>query len=169
MVIDIRNDVPDFLAYVCQRVEQHMANSEPSDRISQIIFGFEIGQGNDVWLHFDTRPNPEPDGAWTRQIGKIPVLKRPKWPTWESLPEGEQVIFIDLQGQQVEVTTAENTDELICTIVGDALKHVLLTARDSGLFKSLPKSDRCEMGVMDVMSGYYGWPAYQDRGKENMA
>lgn len=168
MIIDIRNDVPDFLAYVHQRVEQHMASSKPSDRVSRIECGFEIGQGNDVWLDFDTRLNPEPDGAWTRQIGKIPMLKRPKWPIWEAMPEGEQVFFIDLHGQKVEVATAENTDELICTIVGDALKHTLLTARDIGLFKALPKADKCEIGVTDVMSGYYGWPAYQDRGKENM-
>jgi len=48
MIIDIRNDVPDFLGYVRQRVEQHMASSKPSDRVSRIECGFEIGQENMV-------------------------------------------------------------------------------------------------------------------------
>jgi len=56
---------------------------------------------------------------------------------------------------------------MICKIVGDTMKHALLTARDQGWFKQLPKAERCELGV-ENMEGFYGWPIYEDRGKENL-
>jgi len=72
----------------------------------------------------------------------------------------------DLAGKKVDVR--ENPDEIICNIVGEAMKHVLLTAREQGIFNKLPQTDRCELGV-ENMEGLYGWPAYEDRGKENLA
>ena len=62
----------------------------------------------------------------------------------------------------------KNPDEMICKIIGDALKHVLITARDKGVFKPLLKMERCELGV-ENLEGYYGWPAYEKRGRENLA
>ena len=61
----------------------------------------------------------------------------------------------------------KDPDNLICGIIGEALKHVLLTAREEGVFNPLPKADRCELGV-ENLEGYYGWPDYEDRGRENM-
>lgn len=118
-----------------------------------------------MWLIFDTRVDAGPDGEWTLQVGKVKPLKRPNWPIWEELPEGEQVSFIDLQGKQVNVM--RNPDKMICKIVGEAMKHALLTARDRGLFKPLLTAEKCEMGV-ENMEGFYGWPKYEDRGKENL-
>jgi hypothetical protein len=71
-----------------------------------------------------------------------------------------------MAGETVDVMP--DPDHLACTIIGDVLKHVLLTARDQGLFKTLPKRPRCELAV-ENLEGYYGRPAYKERGKENLA
>jgi hypothetical protein len=168
MLIDIRDDVPDFLDYIKQRVAQHLENSgklKKPKRVSQIDFGFEFGQGNELWLVFDTRPDASPDGQWTCQVSKVTALKRPKWPIWADLPDGEQVLFVNLEGETVNVM--KSPDKKICKIVGEAMKHALLTARDQGLFQPLLKAERCEMGV-ENMEGYYRWPKFKDRGKENL-
>ena len=168
MVIDIREDVPELLDYVRRRVDEHVAKAAKAKKLPPvkiIEFGFEFGQANWVALVFDTRPDAEPDGEWSRGINKL-LLTRPKWPIWHELPDDAKVEFIDLKGKKVNVM--KNPDEMICKIVGDTLKHVLITARGKGVFKPLPKAEKCELGV-ENLEGYYGWPAYDDRGKENLA
>ncbi|MCA9135559.1 MAG: hypothetical protein KDB00_02340 [Planctomycetales bacterium] len=168
MIVDIRKDVPDFLAYIRKRVAEQVAASKKLKRpkpVTRIDFGFEFGQGNELWLVFDTRPDAEPDGEWTLKLDKVKALKRPKWPIWEELPDGEVVFFIDLNGEKVNVM--KSPDKKICKIVGEAMKHAMMEAREAGLFKRLPKAERCEMGV-ENMEGFYGWPKYKDRGKEDL-
>lgn len=168
MIIDIRNDIPGFLTYIKKRVAEHVAASKKLKRpklVSQIDFGFEFGQGNELWLVFDTRPDAEPDGQWTLQLDKVKPLKRPKWPIWHELAKGEQVFFIDIDGKEMNVMS--NPDKKICKIVGEAMKHALIEARDKGLFKPLSKTENCQMGV-ENMEGFYGWPKYKDRGKDNL-
>lgn len=118
-----------------------------------------------MWLVFDNRPDAEPDGQWTSQCGKIRELKRPDWPIWHELPDDEIVYFIDLDGKKVNVM--DNPDEQICEIVGEAMKHALLAARDEGVFNVLQTAERCELGV-ENMEGFYGWPIYEDRVKANL-
>jgi hypothetical protein len=164
MIVDIREDLRDFRKYVLRRVKQHIKASKRPLPIRRIDFGFEFGQSNWVALVFDTREDAEPDGEWSSWIDDI-LLTRPKWPIWHELPMDEQVFFIDLKGKKVNVM--KDPDTLICTIVGDALKHVLITARDEGLFQPLLKAEKCELGV-ENLEGFYGWPLYEDRGKENL-
>ncbi len=168
MIVDIRKDIPDFLAYIRRRVKAHRTAAKKLGKpkpIGRIDFGFEFGQGNELWLVFDTRPKPEPDGFWTSQVGKVPALKRPHWPIWHELPDGEIVEFIDRNGKTVNVM--KNPDKKICKIVGEAMKSALLAAREAGEFRDLTTSPRCELGV-ENMEGYFGWPRYEDRGKENL-
>jgi hypothetical protein len=144
-----------------------LAESKPHKQpelVRRIDFGFEFGQANWVALVFDTRENAEPDGEWSMNIDEI-LLNRPKWPIWHKLPDEEHVYFIDLTGKKVDVMG--NPDEMICGIVGEALRHVLLTARDQGIFKPLSKAERCELGV-ENLEGYFGWPKHEDRGRENL-
>jgi hypothetical protein len=76
-----------------------------------------------------------------------------------------EVFFVDLKG--VKKNVMKNPDTKICKIVGDAMKHALLTSRDQGFFKPLPKAGNCELGV-ENLEGFYGWPKYEDRGQENL-
>ena len=166
MLIDIRKDLPDFRAYLIERTQAHPG----PDPVSRIQFGFEFGQTNYVVLVMDTRPDAEPDGQWTNEVDSMfdnkTVLLRPQWPIWSHLPKDERVRFVDLSGKEIDVM--DDPDEIICGVIGDALKQVLLSARADGLFKTLPKQSRCEMAVENI-EGYYGWPKYEDRGRENLA
>ena len=94
------------------------------------------------------------------------MLERPGWPIWHKLPKGERVSFIDVSGKEIDVM--DDPDNLICPIIGEALKKVLLTARADGAFEKLPKQPKCELAVENI-EGFYGWPHYEDRGKENLA
>lgn len=165
MIIDIREDLPRFRQYLQRRLTQHLAGPEKASPVYRIDFGFEFGQSNWVALVFDTREDAEPDGEWANMIDEADFLQNPRWPIWHELPEEEQVSFINLGGQTIDVMS--DPDNLICAIVGEALKHTLITARDEGLFQSLPKAKKCELGV-ENLEGYYGWPDYADRGKENL-
>lgn len=164
IIVDIRAEAPEFLDYVRRRVTDFAGSALAGERVNRIDFGFEFGQGNWIALAFDTRPDAEPDGSWSSDVDAF-KLERPAWPIWDELPKGAQVGFIDLSGKEIDVMP--DPDGLICGIIGDALKHVLLTARSQGLFAGLPKVDRCEMGV-ESLEGFYGWPAYEDRGQENL-
>jgi hypothetical protein len=73
--------------------------------------------------------------------------------------------FVDLKGKKINLM--KNAEEKSCKIIGDAMKQALIAARVEGAFDALPRTKRCEMGV-ENMEGLYGWPAYKDRGKENL-
>ena len=164
MIIDIRDDIPVFLEYVIKRVAEQgkrMAKQRKPQPITRIDFGFEFGQQNWVVLVFDTRPDAEPDGTWSSLMGKS-LFKRKNWPIWEKLADDEVVYFKDVKGKKVSVM--KNPDEQISKIVGDALKQTLISARNNGLFESLAKAKKCELGV-ENLEGFYGWPAYKDRGR----
>ena len=64
--------------------------------------------------------------------------------------------------------TGETEFEDFVALFGDLLKDVLLKARADGVFKSLPKAEKCHMGV-EEQEGRYGWPAHEDRGKDDLA
>jgi hypothetical protein len=168
IIIDIRKDIPDFLKYLRKRVTSHMAkaakakNPEP---VRMITFGFEFGQANWAALIFDTREDADVDGEWTLMGIDKAMLKRPKWPIWHKLPDDAQVYFTNLEGKKINVMS--DPDNLICKVVGDALKHVLLAAKNKGEFKKLLKDKKCEL-IVENMEGYYGWPLYAKRGKENL-
>lgn len=166
ITVDIRAEVPELLDYVRRRVTEFAGRAAAGERVSQITFGFEFGQGNWVALAFDTRPpaEAEPDGSWSSDVEDF-FLERPAWPVWADLPEGARVRFLDLSGKEIDVML--DPDGLICGIIGDALKYVLLTARGQGLFEGLQKANRCEMGV-ESLEGFYGWPVYEERGQENL-
>ena len=165
LIVDIRDDLPDFREYLERRLAQELAGSEKSDPVYQINFGFEFGESNWVALVFDRREDAGPDGEWYSMIAQRDFLERPKWPIWHELPEGEEVIFINVAGERVEVM--EDPDNRICRVVGDALRDTLLKAREDGVFAGLPKGEECHLAV-ENFEGYYGWPLYEDRGKEDL-
>ena len=74
VTIDIREDIPDFLAYVRRRVNGFIAKSKKqkiTQRVKMIEFGFEFGQANWVALVFDTRKDAEPDGEGSGWIDRL--------------------------------------------------------------------------------------------------
>jgi hypothetical protein len=161
---DIRDDLPDFHKYVQARVKQQLKVSPKTLPVRRIDFGFSLGQANWVALVFDTRKDAAPDGEWSSWIDDI-LLERPKWPALNSIPD--KFFMIGLDGKKRDVMKDKDPDRLMHAIIGDALKHTLIMARDEAVFKPLLKAPKCELGV-EHLDGYYGWPEYKDRGKENL-
>jgi hypothetical protein len=159
MTVDIRDDIPEVLAYVRRRVAEQAANAA-NRPVTMITLGFEFGNENWVALAFDTRPNPEPDGRWTVHVAKF-LKRRPRWPNWGEKPQGERVIFKSVTGEEVDIT--DTPDDLGCKVIGDAMREVLLTARREGVFETLAKADHCELEV-ENFGGYFGWLASKDTG-----
>ena len=152
MIVDIRDDVPELLEYVRRRVDEHLttaAKVKDLPPVKIIEFGFEFGQANWVALVFDTRPNAERDGEWTCEIDDV-MLPRPRWPIWHELPEDAHVYFIDIAGKKVDVMG--NPDEIICNIVGEAIKHMLLTARVAGQRQSVAMPNSSVRGLRPIVT-----------------
>ena len=55
----------------------------------------------------------------------------------------------------------------LCKAVGLFFVEVAQALRKVGVFKALPRAPKCYIGVSTV-DGEFGWPAYEDRGPDNM-
>jgi hypothetical protein len=133
--------------------------------ITRIDLIFSLGDSEStpwVHLHFDTNSGGEPDGDPT--YPDFACLERESWlPAVQAVCDGEEVSVVKLDG------TVQKCDDVeLGQQVGSFLVSVLLKARAAGLFAGLPTAKRCEMGVEDPTTGDFGWPNYEDRGKENL-
>jgi hypothetical protein len=167
--VDLRQDFEELYAYVVQRVRAFDASSNegPGEgaQVTRIDFGYQCEQSGWVALVFDTRPDAGPDGHWTDWIEENRV-SRDHWLEAFDTLRGKPVVFWLTEGYTRKVRAQTGRKECV-TLFGELLKEVLLKARADGVFKSLPVADRCEVAV-EHFDGGYGWPRYEDRGKENL-
>jgi hypothetical protein len=178
MLLDLRKDYEDIYSYLVRRVHAFDPSKKkgPGDAnapISQIELGYQCDQAGWVALVFDTRPKAEPDGHWQSYIAAN-IFERPHWQEAFELLETKAVDFVLLDGSKHNIPPygedGENEDydeEEHVAIFGELLKSVLLKARAEGLFDLLPKATECHLGV-EEHDGRYGWPHYEDRGKEDL-
>jgi hypothetical protein len=167
MKLDLRRDFKEIYAHLVARVRNFKpdSNDGPGDPgpVKMIEVGFEYSQCGWLAVVFDTRPNAEPDGEWTGHIDGN-AIERPHWlEAGEAHMEGP-ITLVHWDGTRKELPASTELAELL----GELIKAVLLKARADGVFVKLPKAPGCELGV-EHLEGYYGWPAYEDRGKENLA
>jgi hypothetical protein len=165
--LDLRRDFADIYAYLADRVANFdpATNDGPGDPgpVKMIEVGYEYSQGGWVAVVFDTRSDAEPDGEWNSHI-EGNVLERTHWQeAGEANCEGP-ITLIELDG--TETILPEGTE--LAEPLGELVKAVLLKARANGEFAALPKAAGCELGV-EHHEGAYGWPVYEDRGRENLA
>lgn len=125
--------------FILKRIAEHPADQP----VKFIELGYEACQGGLFCVFMDTRPDAEPDGTWTVRLDGN-SLEMPDWP------------------QYVEDIGDDFIEEL-----GETIRTLGMELRDEGAFAALPKQAGCEFGVED-MEGAYGWPMYEDRGKENL-
>jgi hypothetical protein len=134
--------------------------------VSRIDLAFSLGDGEStpwVHIHLDAKAGSEPDGNPTHP--DFARLNRESWlPAVRSVCNEERVAVVRLNGEAEECDAGELERQ-----IGEFLVKVLLDARAAGMFANLPKTQRCELGVEDPTSGEFGWPNYDDRGKENLA
>ncbi len=169
--LDLRKEFADVYGFVSRRVRSFdpTTNDGPGKgkRVAQIDIGFGLYQSGWVCLVFDTRRNPEPDGEWTMHIDET-VLERPRWATACDAVEAGPLTLILPDGTRQELPVGEKGVRRLVNTLGDMLRSVLLQARTDGVFAGLPKAARCELGV-EEQEGTYGWPAYEERGRDNLA
>jgi hypothetical protein len=167
--LDLRRDFADIYAFVADRVRSFdpATNDGPGEvgPITRIDVGFGLYQSGWVCLVFDTRPGAEPDGEWNEYIEET-VLERPRWAKAYDAVEAGPLALVLPNGTRRELPVGA-TDQLVAAL-GDMLRGALLKARADGVFAGLPKAAHCELGV-EEQEGSYGWPAYEERGKENLA
>ena len=165
--MDLRRDFADIYAYLADRVRAFdpASNDGPGDPgpVKMIEVGFEYSQSGWVAVVFDTRPDAEPDGEWNSHI-EGNELERPDWLAAGEANMDGPITLVQLDGTDVELPEGSELAEPL----GDLIKAVLLKARADGVFAALPKTAGCELGV-EHHDGAYGWPAYEDRGRENLA
>lgn len=126
--------------FIVKRIAEH-----PSDRpVKYIQFGYEVCQGGLFCVFLDARPDAGPDGTWTIRLDGN-SLDMPDWPR-----------FTDQLGDEFGIN------------LGNTIKDLAIELRDQGSLVPLPKQDGCEFGV-EEMNGLYGWPEWEERGKENLA
>jgi hypothetical protein len=167
--LDLRKDFKDLYAYVVKRVKSFdpATNDGPGEPgpVTYIEFGFGFEQSGWAALVIDTRPDAEPDGEWNEHIDGND-LNRPRWlAACEANEEMPLELFLPDGTEQV---VPAGSGDVFAIALGDLLKSVLLRARADGVFATLPKAPKCELGV-EEQEGRYGWPAYKDRRKENLA
>lgn len=163
VTVDFGSEQSEYEAYIRQAVEK----AKGGEPIKMITLGYAIGQDNWVEMVFDTRPDAEPDGSWGGETGKFP-LERPNWPDYDSLEDEQTLRCVGLKGAVYESPVDEMEDEEIATIAGEVLKAALISCRNEGVFEALSLQDGAEIGIEDLEGGF-GWPDYEDRGKENLA
>lgn len=167
--MDLQKDFADIYAFVSHRVRSFdpATNDGPGEAgpVTRIDVGFGLYESGWACLVFDTRPDPEPDGEWNEYIEEA-VLERPHWAkACEAVEEGSLNVILP-DGARKELPAGAK-DQLVVAL-GDMLRAVLLKARADGVLAGLPKADRCELGV-EEQEGSYGWPAYEERGQNNLA
>jgi hypothetical protein len=166
--LDLRNDFAEILAFVTDRVRSFdpSTNDGPGKgrRVTRVDVGYQCDQAGWLALIFDTRPKAEPDGEWNSHI-EGNTLERPDWlAAFEALENGPLVVVLP-DGKERKLR--RGSFDKLTTVLGELIKDVLLKARADGIFEGLPKAPRCELGV-EEHDGAYGWPVYEERGKDNL-
>lgn len=166
--LDLREDVADTVAALGKAVEKFSGQQKKSaEPVSGIGLGFFVYENPEIFFSFDTRLKFEPNGDWTHP--EFARLKRARWDKFVEACEGAEGkgVVIDAQGNQHEIAEI-SSEKNLTEWIGNALVTALKTARDTGVFQSLKIATRCELGVEEAGNGEYGWPHYEDRGKENL-
>lgn len=167
MKLDLRSEFDVLSKHLADRVRSFDAatNRGPGGPgpVKMIEVGFEYTQSAWMAVVFDTRPGATPDGEWNDFIDDN-ALDRPAWSAAAEANSGGPIILVQLDGTEREMPE----DAELAEPIGELIKAVLQKARADGLFALLPKAAGCEFGV-EHQAGAYGWPAYKDRGVENLA
>jgi hypothetical protein len=164
--LDLRRDFAEIYAHLVDRVRTFdpARNDGPGKPgpVKMIQVGFEYSQSAWVVVVFDTRRKAAPDGEWNSHI-EGNELERPNWLAAGEANMKRSITLVQLEGTEVKLP--KNTE--LAEPLGELVKAVLLKVRADGVFDGLPKADGCELGV-EHHEGAYGWPKYEDRGRENL-
>jgi hypothetical protein len=171
VTIDLRKDAADVQKMLADAVRKYAtkhkakATAKKHPPVTRIDIIYSLGDSVSIpwaYLNVDTKEGSEPDGAPTHP--NFAKLTRKEWlKAVKAVCDDEKVTVIKLDGKLRKC----DGDQLTETI-GKFLVEMLLEARKNEVFVKLPRAARCELGVEEPMSGEFGWPNYEDRGKKNL-
>ncbi|MBX7104731.1 MAG: hypothetical protein K1X57_11665 [Gemmataceae bacterium] len=169
MKLDLRKDFDDIYSHLVKRVKAFDPKTNPGPgegkAVAMIEVGFQCDQDGWVAVVFDTRPDAEPDGEWNSYVDEV-LFARKHWQRALEALESGTVDVILPDGAKRELTGETEFEDFVA-LFGDLLKLVLLKARADGVFKALPTATECHLGI-EEQDGRYGWPSYEDRGKDDL-
>lgn len=169
--VDLRKDAIKFREMLARAVTMYASKhadaraGKKHPPVTRIALIYLLGDGQStpsVHMCLDSRPNSEPDGEYSHY--DFARVTRSGWlGAVQLMCNGDNVPVSLLDG-----TTRECVDDEFEKLVGEFLVSVLVSVRDEGVFAELPRGKRCELEVEEGMNGTFGWPHYEDRGKENL-
>jgi hypothetical protein len=172
MTIDLQKDAATVLAAIEKSAEKYAkkhaskASSASHPLVTRIDLNFWLGDGGPaspfVLLQLDTRPGSEPDGTWTHS--EFATLKFPSWKSPINAVFEEEAVTVKLIDGKSRKLTGDN----MAKIFGEFFVAVMKSAKADGILAKLPKAEKCEFGV-EESGGSFGWPAYEKRGRANLA
>lgn len=171
VTVDLQEDaitVRSMIEVAVQKYSDECQRVNPSKGflpVTRIDLTFSLGDSRSIpWVHlnFDTTPGSEPNGKPTH-----PAFGQCHFESW--LPAVQAVC----EGENVELVKLDDARQKCDAVVlgqqiGLFLLSLLKETQAAGVFAQLPKAHRCEFGVEDPTTGEFGWPNYEDRGKENL-
>jgi hypothetical protein len=143
----------------------HRKNPLANPPVSRFDIIYSLGDTHStpwVFVNICAKPGSEPGDSPTHpDLGKL--YKRNWLPAVQAVRNDLKVPVTRPDGKTVDCNDAK-----LESAIGEFLVGQLTLAREEGVFRSLPVSARCELGVENPMTGAFGWPKYKDRGKENL-
>src|SRR5262249_29914235 len=143
----------------------HFSKPKQYPRLTRIDLVFWLGDGVApayILLNLDSRTGSEPDGHWSH--GEFATLECPHWgPAMNALFDGDKV-----EAHKPNGLSQSMTCRTVYATIGEFLVAAIRAARLKRLLTKSPLAEYCEFGV-EESGGGFGWPRYEDRGKENLA
>ncbi|MCY1003139.1 hypothetical protein OWM54_38930 [Myxococcus sp. MISCRS1] len=153
--------VSRFLAKAVKDFARSHKDPRPVQRLA-LRYSTENGALN---VGFDLNPESEPGEGMTHD--DFAELLVPRWPdVMEHKPALVGLDGVKLAAREDGTWGTPEAHARLEEHLGKMLVAMLLELRDSGQLEALRASDTAELGVEDS-EGVFGWPDYEERGREN--
>lgn len=111
-----------------------------------------------VRLYLDNHPTGEPSSGSSDEIDLMEI----ELPEWTDACHAECAAI-----QYGENSIKTDDEESLCEAVGLFLLEIILSIRDAGILSSLPRGEKCYIGV-STYDGVWGWPVWEERGVNDL-
>lgn len=161
MHLDVRKAAALLRKHIAERVRDYplYVNEGPGKDgapIKQITMGYQFDSAGWVAIVFDTRPKAEIDGQWNAYIEPNAIDFSDWQQAYDDLVEKGIAIKVTLPDGTKTTIGKKASEEEVAEALGKALRDVLVSARNDGLFAPLPLAKNCAL-VVEEHDGYYGW------------
>lgn len=164
--LDLTQDGPKIVSMLKIGLAKFLASPEGKKALPITIVAFKYDLTTEflprIWFELDTEPNGEPFSG-SSQTHEIASSECKRWagPCFGVL-DGDKVVVV-VPGRSTVVTDETGLYQAVGLYFVDLMKQM----RDGGMFKSLRRGPKCHI-VVSAEDGTWGWPEWEDRGKEDL-